>query len=92
MYTYNLCDLFFKLKLADKATVQNSTLLLDKFDITRISICANYAQKYTNNDKITLNYSQLYHSDKHYVQRMCPTFFLEIVFIDFISTSNNSIQ
>jgi len=62
MNTYNLCDLFLMIKLANKATVQNSNLLLDKFDITRINICANYAQKYTKNDQITLIYSRLYHS------------------------------
>lgn len=43
MNTYNLCDLFLMIKLANKATVQNSNLLLIKFDIIRINICANYA-------------------------------------------------
>jgi hypothetical protein len=55
MNTYNLCDLFLMLKLANKATVQNSNLLLDKFDITKISIWANYAQICTNNDKNYIN-------------------------------------
>jgi len=43
MNTYNFCDQFLLLKLANKATVQNSNLLLDKIDITRITICAYYA-------------------------------------------------